>query len=134
MFDAENTTQDVVVLLRNDQVFELTETFFVDLMQLDGTLCNTATVFIQDDDQPQTTLGMLIECTSTVTGSNFIKLNTQLMHTPTTGNAHLSCTTVTLQKFNYNSFRNLIYSIKPIIGNSHAAVLITRTLIFVCVV
>lgn len=53
-FDAENTTQDVQVFLRNDQVFEPTETFFVDLTQLDGTLCDTATVFIQDDDQPPT--------------------------------------------------------------------------------
>ena len=58
-FDAENTTQDVELFLRNDQFFEPTETFFVDLTQLDGTLCDTAIVFIQDDDQPPTIPRML---------------------------------------------------------------------------
>ena len=59
-FDAENTTQDVELFLRNDQFFEPTETFSVDLTQLDGTLCDTAIVFIQDDDQPPTIPCMLI--------------------------------------------------------------------------
>jgi hypothetical protein len=59
IFDAENTTEDVEIFLRNDQGFEPTETFFVDLTQLNGTLCDTAIVFIQDDDQPPTPTRML---------------------------------------------------------------------------
>ena len=82
-FDAENTTQDVVVFLQNDQVFEPTETFFVDLTQPDGTLCDTAIVFIQDNDQPPTIIRTLIECTNTVhvASFNFIQQNMTYVYT-----------------------------------------------------
>ena len=62
-FTAGDNEEDVLIFLRNDDDSEVTESFFVNLSQLDGTACDTATVVILDDEPtppPPTTPRMLI--------------------------------------------------------------------------
>lgn len=62
-FDSENTIRLAFVGIINDDEQEGTETFTVQLTLLDGTLCDTATVSITDDEAPPTTTttpGMLM--------------------------------------------------------------------------
>lgn len=54
-FGAGDVQEDVLIFLRNDQDSEPTEQFFVDLLLLDGTLCDTAIIEIIDDEPPPTT-------------------------------------------------------------------------------
>ncbi len=58
-----STEQMVIISVNNDDETEETESFFVDLSLLDGTVCSTATVFILDDEPtepPPTTPRTLI--------------------------------------------------------------------------
>ena len=91
---SSTSEQQVFIVIVSDDVSEPTETFFVDLSLLDGTLCETATVIILDDEPtlpPPTTPRMLIvninfygsyklSCNTyviTVTGSVCIQLSMQ---------------------------------------------------------
>lgn len=62
MFDSANTIRSVFVPILNDDEQDGTESFTVQLTLLDGTLCDTATVSIMDDEVAPTTTtpGMLM--------------------------------------------------------------------------
>ena len=64
IYAVNDTQQDVIVFVINDLASEQTESFFVDILSANGTLCDTATVFILDDDQVPTIQRMLMVYTS----------------------------------------------------------------------